>query len=68
MFAKLSMLELRSTQQVCGSQCSTFGCYKGSPDETSFTVIDERYLSPTPLHPYTPLSSQWLRGIRLITL
>ena len=29
MFAKLSMLELRSTQQVCGSQCSTFGCYKG---------------------------------------
>jgi transcriptional regulator with AAA-type ATPase domain/NAD-dependent dihydropyrimidine dehydrogenase PreA subunit len=30
MFAKLSMVELRSTQQVCGSQCSTFGCYKGS--------------------------------------
>jgi polyferredoxin len=30
MFAKLSMIELRSTQQVCGSQCSTFGCYKGS--------------------------------------
>lgn len=30
MFAKLSMTELRSTQQVCGSQCSTFGCYKGS--------------------------------------
>ena len=30
MFAKLSMLEVRSTQQVCGSQCSTFGCYKGS--------------------------------------
>jgi polyferredoxin/CRP-like cAMP-binding protein len=29
MFAKLSMVELRSTQQVCGSQCSTFGCYKG---------------------------------------
>ena len=29
MFAKLSMLEVRSTQQVCGSQCSTFGCYKG---------------------------------------
>lgn len=30
MFAKLSMIELRSTQQVCGSQCQTFGCYKGS--------------------------------------
>lgn len=30
LFAKLSVLELRSTQQVCGSQCSTFGCYKGS--------------------------------------
>ena len=30
MFAKLSMVEVRSTQQVCGSQCSTFGCYKGS--------------------------------------
>ena len=30
MFAKLAMVELRSTQQVCGSQCHTFGCYKGS--------------------------------------
>jgi transcriptional regulator with AAA-type ATPase domain/NAD-dependent dihydropyrimidine dehydrogenase PreA subunit len=30
MFAKLSMVELRSTQQVCGSQCSVFACYKGS--------------------------------------
>ncbi len=30
MFAKLSMVEVRSTQQVCGSQCSTFGCYRGS--------------------------------------
>ncbi|NEO27429.1 MAG: cyclic nucleotide-binding domain-containing protein, partial [Kamptonema sp. SIO4C4] len=30
MFAKLSMVELRSTQQICGTQCSTFGCYKGS--------------------------------------
>ena len=29
MFAKLGMIELRSTQQVCGSQCNTFGCYKG---------------------------------------
>jgi polyferredoxin/CRP-like cAMP-binding protein len=29
MFAKLSMVEVRSTQQVCGSQCHTFGCYKG---------------------------------------
>ncbi|MEA5472391.1 sigma 54-interacting transcriptional regulator [Spirulina sp. 06S082] len=29
MFAKLAAIELRSTQQVCGSQCSTFGCYKG---------------------------------------
>lgn len=39
MFAKLSMLELRSTQQVCGSQCSTFGCYKGS-DATPVTFAD----------------------------
>ncbi|NEQ43010.1 MAG: cyclic nucleotide-binding domain-containing protein [Leptolyngbya sp. SIOISBB] len=31
MFAKLSMVEVRSAQQVCGSQCQTFGCYKGSP-------------------------------------
>ena len=30
MFAKLSMVELRSTPQVCGSQCHSFGCYKGS--------------------------------------
>ncbi len=30
MFAKLSMVEVRSVQQVCGSQCSTFSCYKGS--------------------------------------
>jgi polyferredoxin/CRP-like cAMP-binding protein len=29
MFVKLAAIELRSTQQVCGSQCSTFGCYKG---------------------------------------
>ncbi|MEB3356757.1 MAG: sigma 54-interacting transcriptional regulator [Synechococcales bacterium] len=37
MFAKLSMVELRSTQQVCGSQCQTFGCYRGS-DATLPTV------------------------------
>ena len=30
MFAKLSAIELRSTQQICASQCNTFGCYKGS--------------------------------------
>ncbi len=30
MFAKLAAIELRSTQQICGSQCSTFSCYKGS--------------------------------------
>ena len=34
MFAKLAALELRSTQQVCGSQCSTFGCYKGGEATT----------------------------------
>ncbi|MBD2180011.1 sigma 54-interacting transcriptional regulator [Planktothrix sp. FACHB-1355] len=39
MFAKLSMTELRSTQQVCGSQCSTFGCYKGSA-ETPLNFAD----------------------------
>jgi polyferredoxin/CRP-like cAMP-binding protein len=39
MFAKLAMVELRSTQQVCGSQCSTFGCYKGS-DSTPVTFAD----------------------------
>lgn len=39
MFAKLAMIELRSTQQVCGSQCSTFGCYKGS-SATPVTFAD----------------------------
>jgi polyferredoxin len=39
MFAKLSMIELRSTQQVCGTQCNTFGCYKGS-GVTPVTFID----------------------------
>jgi len=39
MFAKLSIIELRSTQQVCGSQCSTFGCYKGST-ETALNFAD----------------------------
>ncbi|APD47155.1 MULTISPECIES: cyclic nucleotide-binding domain-containing protein [unclassified Synechococcus] len=39
MFAKLAMVELRSDQQVCGSQCSTFGCYKGS-DATTVTFAD----------------------------
>jgi hypothetical protein len=34
MFAKLAMLELRSTPQVCASQCQTFGCYKGSEATT----------------------------------
>ncbi len=29
MFAKLSLIELRSNQAVCGSQCHEFGCYKG---------------------------------------
>ncbi len=39
MFAKLSMIELRSTQQVCGSQCHTFGCYRGS-HATPITFAD----------------------------
>ncbi|MBW4468344.1 MAG: cyclic nucleotide-binding domain-containing protein [Pegethrix bostrychoides GSE-TBD4-15B] len=39
MFAKLAMVELRSTQQVCGSQCSSFGCYKGS-SATPVTFVD----------------------------
>ena len=39
LFAKLSLVELRSTQQVCGSQCSTFGCYKGS-GSTPVTFAD----------------------------
>lgn len=39
MFAKLAMVELRSSQQVCGSQCQTFGCYKGSP-VTPVTFLD----------------------------
>ncbi|WP_416668665.1 sigma 54-interacting transcriptional regulator [Egbenema bharatensis] len=39
LFAKLSMIELRSTQQVCGSQCQTFGCYKGSA-ATPITFAD----------------------------
>lgn len=32
MFAKLSIVELRSAQQVCASQCDRFGCYKGSKE------------------------------------
>lgn len=39
MFAKLAMVELRSSQQVCGSQCQTFGCYKGS-GPTPVKVVD----------------------------
>ncbi|MBW4591311.1 MAG: 4Fe-4S binding protein, partial [Aetokthonos hydrillicola CCALA 1050] len=39
MFAKLSIIELRSTQQLCGSQCTTFGCYKGSA-ATTITFAD----------------------------
>lgn len=39
MFAKLSMIELRSARQVCGSQCSTFGCFKGS-DATTVEFAD----------------------------
>ncbi|MEA5477902.1 cyclic nucleotide-binding domain-containing protein [Pseudanabaena galeata UHCC 0370] len=39
MFAKLAMVEVRATQQVCGSQCSTFGCYKGSA-ATAITFAD----------------------------
>jgi transcriptional regulator with AAA-type ATPase domain len=34
MFAKLSMVEVRSAQQVCGSQCQTFGCYQRSGSKT----------------------------------
>ncbi|WP_199336373.1 cyclic nucleotide-binding domain-containing protein [Nostoc sp. FACHB-110] len=37
LFAKLAILELRSVQQLCGSQCNTFGCYKGtSPTPITF--------------------------------
>ncbi|MEA5419272.1 cyclic nucleotide-binding domain-containing protein [Spirulina sp. CCNP1310] len=39
MFAKLAVVELRSTQQVCGTQCSTFGCYQGS-DATPVNFAD----------------------------
>ncbi|MBD2136781.1 4Fe-4S binding protein [Anabaena sp. FACHB-1237] len=31
MFAKLSMIELRSTEQVCATQCNTFACQKPTP-------------------------------------
>ncbi|MFB2933767.1 cyclic nucleotide-binding domain-containing protein [Aerosakkonemataceae cyanobacterium BLCC-F154] len=34
LFAKLSLIELRSTQQICGSQCQTSSCYKGSKTTT----------------------------------
>lgn len=43
LFAKLSGLELRSTQQICGSQCNTFGCYKGS----SATPVNFSHPLPT---------------------
>ena len=39
MFAKLSIVELRSTQQVCATQCNQFGCYKGSK-ETQLNFAD----------------------------
>jgi transcriptional regulator with AAA-type ATPase domain len=39
LFAKLALIELRSTQSVCGSQCSTFGCFKGS-DATAVSFAD----------------------------
>ena len=39
LFAKLAMVEVRAIQQVCGSQCSTFGCYKGSA-ATQLTFTD----------------------------
>jgi transcriptional regulator with AAA-type ATPase domain/NAD-dependent dihydropyrimidine dehydrogenase PreA subunit len=32
MFAKLAMTELRSTQQVCATECDSFGCYQGSAE------------------------------------
>ncbi|MGB5769036.1 MAG: sigma 54-interacting transcriptional regulator, partial [Crocosphaera sp.] len=35
MFAKLAPIELRSTQQMCGSQCNTLGCYKGGEATTA---------------------------------
>ncbi len=35
MFAKLALMEVRSTQQLCGSQCSTSGCYKGGKATTA---------------------------------
>ncbi len=34
LFAKLAIVELRSAQQLCGSQCKTFGCYKGTGPTT----------------------------------
>ncbi|MFM2432581.1 MAG: hypothetical protein RLZZ511_3795 [Cyanobacteriota bacterium] len=32
MFAKLSMLELRSQQGICSATCNTYQCYKGGPE------------------------------------
>ena len=39
LFAKLAPIELRSTQQMCGSQCNTLGCYKGG--ETTMATFPE---------------------------
>ena len=33
LFAKLAMVELRASQGVCSSTCSTYHCYKGGPEE-----------------------------------
>ncbi|KAK9803256.1 hypothetical protein WJX72_000197 [[Myrmecia] bisecta] len=33
LFAKLSMTELRASQGVCSSNCTTYHCYKGGPAE-----------------------------------
>lgn len=39
MFAKLSMTELRASEQVCGTQCDVFACRQGS-DVSPVTFIE----------------------------
>ena len=61
LFAKLSIIELRSNEQLCASQCSTFGCQRGShatplnfanplPDEGQATPGCPLYSHPAQLH------------------
>lgn len=33
LFAKMALTELRASQGLCSAECSTYGCFKGNPQE-----------------------------------